>query len=192
VVYKNVVCFITLKHLDIILEESVLEHFQKLANTLTTGEMNHTNYVQSLDAEAQETFYDGFMSLLGWLIYHHSDNEEEKIFVDNSASSTSFDTEGDAITLDSTSREIQSSAYHTCSQRRIFLMSNRSYGLGPQCMRAGDVVVVLYEGNTPYVLRRKDNRYLFMGQAYVNEIMLGQILQEIYAGERQEQELCVV
>jgi hypothetical protein len=36
------------------------------------------------------------------------------------------------------------------------------YDMGPRCMQAGGVVVVLFGGNTPYVRRLQDDKYLFM------------------------------
>jgi hypothetical protein len=71
-------------------------------------------------------------------------------------------------------------------------MSDGSYGMGPQCMQPGDIVVVLYGGNTPYVLRPKGEDYLFMGEAYVDELMHGKLVHEVEAGQRQEQMFCLV
>jgi hypothetical protein len=90
------------------------------------------------------------------------------------------------------SLQYQSDAYHTCEQRRIFWTEKRSYGLGPQCMRSGDVVVVLYGGNTPYVLRPRGNEYIFMGQAYVDEIMHGELFDELEVSPPQEQTFCLI
>jgi hypothetical protein len=59
-------------------------------------------------------------------------------------------------------------------------------------MRTGDVVAVLFSGNKPYVLRPKDGKYLFMGQAYVDGIIQGRLFRGVQAGKLQEQEFCFV
>jgi hypothetical protein len=39
------------------------------------------------------------------------------------------------------------------------------YDMSPRCMQAGGIVVVLLGGNTPYVLRLQDDKYLFMDRS---------------------------
>jgi hypothetical protein len=52
--------------------------------------------------------------------------------------------------------------------------------------------VVLHGGNTPYILRPKGDKYLFMGQAYVDDIMNGQLMEKLDRGEVQEQDFCLI
>ena len=59
-------------------------------------------------------------------------------------------------------------------------------------MRNGDVVIVLYGGNTPYVLRSRGDEYIFIGQAYVDEIMHGEIFHESRMFALQEQVFCLI
>lgn len=79
-----------------------------------------------------------------------------------------------------------------CNRRRIFKTKTGSYGIGPACMRKGDIVVVLYGGHTPYILRPWDNRYLFLGQAYVHRIMDGKLVHDMRAGKIQEKVFCLM
>ncbi|OAK99899.1 HET-domain-containing protein [Phaeosphaeriaceae sp. SRC1lsM3a] len=159
--------------IDIYPDVNGQEHLRKLARTLTAAEVESTPVMHPSDTKAQEDFYNSFLDLLEWLTHLSSGHPE------------------DAGTLDPTASEIRASAYYTCKLRRMFVMKNKSYGLGPQCMRAGDIVVVLYGGNTPYVLRPIGDKYLFLGQAYVDEIMHGQLVQEVSAGTRAEEEFCI-
>jgi hypothetical protein len=43
-------------------------------------------------------------------------------------------------------------------------------------MQAGDVVVVLYGGRTPFLLRRKDDgTWILVGECYVHGMMNGEV-----------------
>jgi hypothetical protein len=74
----------------------------------------------------------------------------------------------------------------------MFWTEKSSYGIGPHCMRSGDVVVVLYGGNTPYVLRPRGDGYIFLGQAYVDEIMHGELFHGSGICAPQEQIFCLI
>jgi hypothetical protein len=48
--------------------------------------------------------------------------------------------------------------------------------VGPDIMQAGDVVVVLYGGRTPFLLRRKDDgTWILVGECYVHGMMNGEV-----------------
>ncbi|RBR13459.1 hypothetical protein FVER53590_09637 [Fusarium verticillioides] len=48
--------------------------------------------------------------------------------------------------------------------------------VGPDIMQTGDVVVVLYGGRTPFLLRRKDNgAWILVGECYVHGMMNGEV-----------------
>jgi hypothetical protein len=51
---------------------------------------------------------------------------------------------------------------------------------------------VLHGGNTPYILRPRGDEYLFIGQAYVDEIMHGEIMRGLSTGEVKEEDFCLV
>lgn len=59
--------------------------------------------------------------------------------------------------------------------RRRFFRTQRSWpGLGPECMGAGDVVVVFHGGTSPYVLRPvegKEDYYHLLGECYVDILL---------------------
>lgn len=64
---------------------------------------------------------------------------------------------------------------HGVRGKMPFSTEKRYVGLGPAEMRVGDVVVVLYGGRFPFVLRPTvDQKYNLVGYAYVSVIMDGE------------------
>jgi hypothetical protein len=149
------------------------EQWPAFARTLSAGLFND-KYIQNTDEQTEGIFLKAFGDLMNALL-----------------DTIGHDAHTPAV-LDSTTRQYQSKAYFYCNNRRLFWTENGTFGLGPQCMRTGDVVVVLYGGNTPYVLRPRGNEYLFMGQAYVDNLMQGQLVEEVNAGRLQKQEFCLI
>lgn len=77
--------------------------------------------------------------------------------------------------------------------RCFFTTVNGYFGLGPDCMRTGDVAVILFGGQFPYILRPKnDGTYLFLGQAYISNIMDGELIQKMEAGSLETQDFRLV
>ncbi|KAH7084319.1 heterokaryon incompatibility protein-domain-containing protein [Paraphoma chrysanthemicola] len=65
--------------------------------------------------------------------------------------------------------------------RRLYRTESGMLGLGPMFTRPGDVVVVLFGGKYPFVLRQLAHEWLFLGEAYVqnNHVMLGEAVTEV-------------
>lgn len=64
---------------------------------------------------------------------------------------------------------------HGVRGRRLFSTETRYLGLGPANTKVGDVVVVLYGGRVPFILRPTTNhKYNLVGYAYVSGIMDGE------------------
>jgi hypothetical protein len=146
-----------------------------LARTMTAGTWEKVaRNPQTLDFDVQEKYYEAFIHFM------HRATELQKT-----------GTEGE-FQHNTDSKRVEYNTFLFCDLRRFFWTENASLGLGPQCMRAGDVVVVLHGGNTPYVLRPKGDKYLFMGQAYVDDIMNGQLMEKLDRGEVQEQDFCLI
>ncbi|KZM20169.1 hypothetical protein ST47_g5195 [Ascochyta rabiei] len=61
-----------------------------------------------------------------------------------------------------------------CVDRRFFVTKNGSMGIGSNALKEGDVVVVLFGGNVPYLLRPVDSGYKFLGECYVPGLMDGE------------------
>jgi hypothetical protein len=63
------------------------------------------------------------------------------------------------------------------TNHRVFVTSSGHLGLGPEYMELNDVVVVLFGGNLPFLLRPLTNgQWNLVGQCYVHGIMKGEAL----------------
>ncbi|KIW07671.1 uncharacterized protein PV09_01611 [Verruconis gallopava] len=75
-----------------------------------------------------------------------------------------------------------------CFGRSFFTMKEGYMGLGPNTMEADDVVVLLYGGDVPYILRpRTEGGHVLVGEAYVHGVMLGELMPKVSTGEHEEQ-----
>jgi hypothetical protein len=61
-----------------------------------------------------------------------------------------------------------------CVDRRFFVTKDGSMGIGPNTMKEGDVIVILFGGRVPYLLRVVDTGYKFLGECYVLGLMDGE------------------
>lgn len=74
-----------------------------------------------------------------------------------------------------------------CFGRSFFRMEKGWYGLGPNTLDVGDLVVLLYGGDIPYVLRpREEGGYVLVGEAYVHGVMLGEEMAKVDSGAYEE------
>jgi hypothetical protein len=142
-----------------------------LARTLTAGCNSEMEDITSATPEEQTLFWCSFLAIIGCLYAgtnHLSLRKESSL--------ESFYDEAEIV----------------CTDRRIFQARNGDFGLGPSSAREGDIIVVLFGGNTPYILRPHDQAYLFVGQAYVDDLMQGQLVDEMEAGRVHEEEFHLV
>jgi len=66
-----------------------------------------------------------------------------------------------------------------CRGRRFFVTKKSYMGMGPQTLRGGDNVVIMFGGQVPYVLRQVDNNsHRFVGDCYVPGLMQGEAVDE--------------
>ncbi|OBT64927.1 hypothetical protein VE03_05679 [Pseudogymnoascus sp. 23342-1-I1] len=65
--------------------------------------------------------------------------------------------------------------------RRFYLTQNGYMGIGPQMMRPGDEVCVLYGGRLPFILRPRTGHHIFVGDTYLcdEEIMWGEAAEAV-------------
>ena len=68
--------------------------------------------------------------------------------------------------------------------RRIYMTQNGTLGLGPRMMQEGDEVCVLFGGRVPFLLRRKPDHHLFIGESYLHDhdLMWGRVTEAIKRG----------
>lgn len=57
--------------------------------------------------------------------------------------------------------------------RRFFITADGHMGMGPVAIEEGDIVVILFGGKVPYVLRPMGKTHSFVGECYVNDVMGG-------------------
>jgi hypothetical protein len=107
------------------------ERWQRLARILNAGETTAGRYAQELDEASQAAFTGSFLHLIAKM------------------SNTSDPSWRDYAQYEPASLNFRHAAFICSTLRRMSLTSNGMYGLGPQCALPGDVVVVLYGGNTP-------------------------------------------
>ena len=77
----------------------------------------------------------------------------------------------------------------TIKGRRLFRTHGGRLGIGPDDIRTGDYVAVLYGGKTPFILRsmpsgrRQSQKYFceLMGDCYVHGMMDGRLMREGHA-----------
>ena len=69
--------------------------------------------------------------------------------------------------------------------RRIYMTHNGILGLGPRMMQEGDEVCVLFGGRVPFLLRRKPDHHLFIGESYLHDhdLMWGKVTEAIKRGK---------
>ncbi|KAL2047570.1 hypothetical protein ABVK25_011392 [Lepraria finkii] len=72
-------------------------------------------------------------------------------------------------------------------QRCFFATRDGRLGIGPRTMEVGDKVVVLFYCPTPYILRRKEADYQFVGETYVHGLMYNEGIDMLKRGELDEQ-----
>lgn len=64
-----------------------------------------------------------------------------------------------------------------CDRRRFFTTDKGYMGLGPEGMLPGDTVCIFFGGDTPYVLRKVEGSWKFVGECYVHGIMRGEAVE---------------
>ncbi len=68
--------------------------------------------------------------------------------------------------------------------RCIYLTQNGTLGLGPRMMQEGDEVCIVFGGRVPFLLRRKPDHHLFIGESYLHDhdLMWGKVTETIKRG----------
>ncbi|KAF2833464.1 hypothetical protein CC86DRAFT_389698 [Ophiobolus disseminans] len=61
-----------------------------------------------------------------------------------------------------------------CVDRRLFVTRGGLIGIGPHAMKEGDIVVILFGGRVPYILRPIGMSYKYIGECYVPGLMNGE------------------
>ncbi|KAK0665478.1 heterokaryon incompatibility protein-domain-containing protein [Cercophora samala] len=84
---------------------------------------------------------------------------------------------------------VQGSFSKWCYNRRFFVTEQGRYGWGVEAVQPGDIVVVLYGGDYPFVLREDgigEGKYRIVGDGYLNGLMDGEGMAKEFADSDQE------
>ncbi|KAN0102572.1 Heterokaryon incompatibility protein (HET) domain containing protein [Hyaloscypha variabilis] len=76
------------------------------------------------------------------------------------------------------SAEYIGQAWDACFHSKLFRTTKNYLGLGPQILKAGDVVAVIFGAKVPFILRPDGDHYLLLGDCYVHGIMKGEAVEE--------------
>lgn len=95
----------------------------------------------------------------------------------------------DDFTSRTTAHERAASRYeyafrNASAQRRVFHTEAGHVGVGPKVTRPGDIVVIVFGGYTPLLLRPWGNNYRLLGASYVYGIMHGEAMGSYLDGEQ--------
>jgi hypothetical protein len=73
-----------------------------------------------------------------------------------------------------------------CKNRRVYKTRSGLLGIGPQVMKPGDQVVVLFGGSLPFVLRLSGNEWHLIGDTYLHHenILMGREVMAVRSSER--------
>jgi hypothetical protein len=77
---------------------------------------------------------------------------------------------------------------------RFFVTANGRMGMGPPDMEVGDPVCILFGGQTPYILRKREvvnqeseDGYRLIGECYLHGVMDGESMKQLEKGEFHEE-----
>lgn len=130
------------------------------AQVLTTGT---TTLVRKV-SESRERFLADFSSYVAHLMETRNESKEYLPKLKKQALSGEW-------------RNFKHRALAQSKNRSMFTSSKGYMGLGPRSLRPKDVIVVLFGGKLPYILRPIEHgRFRFVGEAYVHGIMEGEAL----------------
>jgi len=71
--------------------------------------------------------------------------------------------------------------------RRHFITANRLIGVGPEFLKAGDVICVLFGGSAPVVLRPACDSYKIVGECFIPGYMNGEAMELMKKGKLKEE-----
>ncbi|OBR05707.1 heterokaryon incompatibility protein [Colletotrichum higginsianum IMI 349063] len=130
----------------------------EMALTLTAGFTDGYEFVMDLETESLSQFYADFLTYIGQLLDRAGGRSD------------TFDPLEIAL-CDGDATRFRVAASRACDQRRVFETSAGFYGLAPACAKDGDVVVLLYGGPIPFVLRQVDDGWVFLGDSFIGPLM---------------------
>ena len=130
-----------------------------------------------------------------WDFENHSEYQEKLTAISSLSNSRivseskMVDTDDTSIVMDATS-EIEKEATATLisvslmmNRRRLFLSEDNWSGLGPWDAIEGDKICILLGCRSPVILRKVEEHYILIGEAYVHGYMHGKAMVELEEGK---------
>ncbi|KAH7079878.1 hypothetical protein BKA63DRAFT_530943 [Paraphoma chrysanthemicola] len=148
-----------------------LERMEVLARTLTAGCDSSNEHLDNAGAEKGLEFVTSFLTSMTCLA-----SEEDYVSRKVALAQESFYGEAEVV----------------CTGRRLFHTAMGDFGLVPAAARPGDIAVVLFGGDSPYILRLHNRSYLFIGQAYIDGLMKGLLIDKMEMGMVCKQEFRLI
>jgi len=136
-----------------------------LALILTSGVTENHESVMGMEQDDRSQFYADFAAFIQHLF--HRTGQQNDTFPP-----------AEIATCKGDWQRYKVASSRVCDQRRFFRTTGGIYGIGPAYMGKEDIVVVLYGGKIPYVLRPMGAGFKFLGECYVDTIMFGEAFQE--------------
>ncbi|OTA90543.1 hypothetical protein M434DRAFT_77799 [Hypoxylon sp. CO27-5] len=85
-----------------------------------------------------------------------------------------------AIWNSSNSGRFHEAFTRVCLHRRFFVTTGNLMGIGPETMEKDDMIVILFGGKVPYVVRELgEAKYSFIGECYVPGLMTGEAVEPL-------------
>ncbi len=78
--------------------------------------------------------------------------------------------------------------YDNIWDRRFFISSSKAMGLAWREIREGDIICIPLGCCHPIILRREENHYINLGEAYVDGYMYGEAMEMLERGELELEE----
>jgi hypothetical protein len=76
-----------------------------------------------------------------------------------------------------------------CHNRSLVVTSNGCIGISPLDTQAEDNVAIVFGGGVPYIIRKYDDAFLFVGDSYIHGLMNGEAVQKLREGQLREEVL---
>ncbi|KAI0849711.1 heterokaryon incompatibility protein-domain-containing protein [Daldinia vernicosa] len=92
----------------------------------------------------------------------------------------------DTLWKSSSSIRFHEAFTRACLHRRFFITAGNLMGIGPETIERDDIVVILFGGKVPYVIRELgEGKYSFIGECYVPGLMAGEAVEQWKTSETQ-------
>jgi len=87
---------------------------------------------------------------------------------------------------------VLTSTLGACRRRRLFVTADGLVGLGPACVEPDDIVCSVRGCHVPLVIRASGDKYLIVGECYVDGFMDEEIIQRVDNGELPSEEFVFI